>query len=101
METILKFLNKNTDSLSAQRWKGIGLVCVNLRLFNLLYSTGNYAQYFIITYKGKESEIYMHTYIYTHTHIHKTELLCCTPETNTLYISILPLKKLTRFKNYK
>ena len=68
METILKFLNKNTDSLSAQRWKGIGLVCVNLRLFNLLYSTGNYAQYFIITYKGKESEIYMHTYIYTHTH---------------------------------
>ena len=35
-----------------------------------------YTQYFVITYKGKESEN-----TYTHTHI--TESLCCTPETNT------------------
>ena len=34
---------------------------------DLLYSRGNYTQYFIITYKGKGSEkeyIYIHTYIY-------------------------------------
>ena len=34
---------------------------------DLLYSTGNYTQYFIITYKGKESE---KEYIHTHTHTH-------------------------------
>ena len=38
------------------------------------YSTGNYIQYLIITYNGKESKTeYMHIY--------KTESLCCTPET--------------------
>ena len=34
---------------------------------DLLYSTGNYIQYLIIIYNGKESEkeyIYIHTYIY-------------------------------------
>ena len=30
---------------------------------DLLYSTGKYAQYFVITYKGKESENF-HIYIY-------------------------------------
>ena len=38
---------------------------------DLLYSTGNYTQYFVITYKGKESEkekIYIHTYIYELNH---------------------------------
>ena len=30
---------------------------------DLLYSTGNYIQYFVITYKGKESK-YIYTYIY-------------------------------------
>ena len=39
---------------------------------DLPYSTGNYTQYFVITYKGKESE---KDYI--------AESLCCTPETNT------------------
>ena len=40
-----------------------------------LHSRGNYAQYLVITYNGKESEKSMY--------IHKTESLCCTPETNT------------------
>ena len=32
---------------------------------NLLYGTGNYTQYFIITYKGKDSEKeYIYIYIY-------------------------------------
>ena len=35
---------------------------------DLLHSTGNYIQYLVITYNGKESE--------------KAESLCCTPETN-------------------
>ena len=38
---------------------------------DLSYSTGNNTQYFVITYKGKESE---KEYI--------TKSLCCTPETN-------------------
>ena len=42
----------------------------------LLYSTGNYTQYFIITHKKKESDVYLHTHI--------TETLCCIPETNTI-----------------
>ena len=43
---------------------------------DLMYSTGHYTQYFIISYKGRESEeyIYTHTHIYiqihTHTHTH-------------------------------
>ena len=40
---------------------------------DLLYSTGNYIQYFEITYNGKESEqniyIYIYIYIYTYTHL--------------------------------
>ena len=47
---------------------------------DLLYSTGNYTPYFVLTYKGKESE---YICIYTHTHICITESLCCTPEINT------------------
>ena len=43
---------------------------------DLLYSTGNYTQYFIITYVGKESKIEKHRYV--------TESLCCTLKTNTL-----------------
>ena len=41
----------------------------------LLYKTGDYIQYLIVIYNGKESE---KEYIYI------TESLCCTPETNTL-----------------
>ena len=45
---------------------------------NLLYSTGNYIQYLIINYNGKESKKYRYTYVCI------TESLCCTPETNTI-----------------
>ena len=50
---------------------------------DLLYSTRNYTQYFVITSKGKESEkAYTYIYmLYIHTHI--TKSLCYTPETNT------------------
>ena len=54
----------------------------------LLYSTGNYSQHFIATYKGKESEkesIYVCIYIYIYMYI--TKPLCCTPETNIYYKS--------------
>ena len=40
---------------------------------NLLYSTGNYIQYLVVTCNGKESE---KEYTY------KAESLCCAPETN-------------------
>ena len=42
----------------------------------LLHSAGNYIQYLVITYNGKENEKE-----YTCACI--TESLCCTPETNT------------------
>ena len=42
----------------------------------LLCRTRNYTQYFVIIYKGTESEK-EYKYIYI------TESLCCTPETNT------------------
>ena len=43
----------------------------------LLYSTGNYIQYSVITYMGKESE---NGWIYVYVQLN---LLCCTTETNT------------------
>ena len=45
---------------------------------DLLYSTGNYIQYLVITQNESEKE-----YIYIYTYIYITELLCCLPETNT------------------
>ena len=58
---------------------------------DLLYSTGNYIQYLVITYNGEKSEKeYMCACIYTHT----TESLC--PEThivNQLYFNNRPPKK--------
>ena len=42
---------------------------------NVTESTGDYIQYLVITYNGKESE---------KQYICLTESLCCTPETNTL-----------------
>ena len=62
----------------------------------LLYSTGNYTQYLVITYNGKESEkeyiyMYIHIYIYIriciyiYIYIYITESLCCTPETRTTW----------------
>ena len=48
---------------------------------DLLYSTGNDTQYFIITYM----EITLkRTFIYICIYTHITESLFCTPETNTL-----------------
>ena len=35
----------------------------------LLYSTGNYIQYFVINHNGKEYDKYIYTYIYIHTHV--------------------------------
>ena len=49
---------------------------------DLLYSTGNYTQQFVITYKGKEPEKEWR-YIYGVLYIYKTESLWCTTETNT------------------
>jgi len=37
---------------------------------DLVYSTGHCTQYFIITYKGRESEEYIYTYTHTYTHIY-------------------------------
>ena len=48
---------------------------------DLLYSTGNYIQYLVITYNGKESE---NVYIYVCICIYKTESACYTSETNTI-----------------
>ena len=45
---------------------------------DVLYNTGNYIQYLIITYNGKESE---KEYIY----VYITESLCCALETNTTW----------------
>ena len=50
---------------------------------DLPYSTGNYTQYFVITYKGKESEKEYIYIIYIYTHLYNSISLCCTPETNT------------------
>jgi len=41
----------------------------------MLFSTGNYIQYLVIVYNGKESEK-GHVF-------HTMESLCCIPETNT------------------
>ena len=40
-----------------------------------MYSTRNYTEYFVITYKGKESENVANVYA--------AESLCCASETNT------------------
>ena len=47
-----------------------------------MYSTGNYIQYLVITYNGKEYEK-NHTYLHTYTYTYTTESFFCPPETNT------------------
>ena len=42
----------------------------------LLYSTGNYIQYLVMNYNGKESKKKIYIYI--------TESLCCTAEINSI-----------------
>ena len=66
-EGITQELRINTHILLYIRW---------ITNKDLLYSTGNSTQYFVITYMGKESEK-MNIYIYTQ------EPVCCIPETNT------------------
>lgn len=55
-------------------------------------STGNYNQYFVITYNGRECKKSIHVYLYMYKRI-----FCCILETNTIlcinYISIKILKK--------
>ena len=76
-------------SLSDEKAKGMFVKSMYLINKDLLYSTGKYTQYFVISSKEKESEkeyIHMHTY----THIS----LCCIPENNTtLYIKYFNFKK--------
>ena len=49
----------------------------------MVYSTGNYTQYLVIIYNGRESEKeYKCTYIY----VCITESVCYTPETNINYV---------------
>ena len=71
---------------------------------DLLYSTGNYVQYFLITILEKESEkyipvcVYIHVYTYVCVYVcvcvyKKTESLCYVPETNTLEIKYTSIKK--------
>ena len=50
------------------------------------YNTGNYTQYSMITFKGKESEMYI---------IHVTELLCCIPETTVFSVVMYRCKSWT------
>ena len=88
--------NKLTVTKGDSRWRdklrSLGLTDTTVYKINnkdLLYSTGNYIQYLVITYNGKESEKeYMYVYIYvyyTYIYTHNiTKSLCCTPETNTL-----------------
>ena len=48
---------------------------------DLLYNTGNYTQYSVITYMGKNLKKNGYMYIYINLCI--TDSLCCTPENNT------------------
>ena len=53
------------DKLRIQNGYMYTLLYIKLKKKNLMYSTGNYIQYFVITYNGKESEKnYIHTHIY-------------------------------------
>ena len=48
----------------------------------MLYSSGNYTQYYVITYKGKESEKeYICVCVSIYLSIYLTESVCCVPET--------------------
>ena len=59
--------------VGVSRCKLLYIECINNKV--LLYSTGYYIQYYLITYNGKESG---------KGYICISESLCCTPETNTL-----------------
>ena len=82
---------------------------------DLLCSTGNYTQYFVITYEGKESKeelyiyiyicmyvyicIYICMYIYVCIYIYVTDSFCCTMKlTQQIYLNLK--KKKFKSKNY-
>ena len=46
-----------------------------------VYIIGNYIQFLVVIYNGKEYEKEIYIYIYRENYI--TESLCCIPETNT------------------
>ena len=79
---------ENKHGYQSGRWGGINwefgintyiLLCVKqITNKDILKSTGNYTQYSVITYKGKEHE---KIYIYIFTYI--TESPCCKLKTNT------------------
>ena len=48
------------------RYKPLYMKQINNK--DLMYSTGNYSQYFVIIYRGKESENNLYIYIYTYIH---------------------------------
>ena len=48
---------------------------------DVLYRTGNYIQYFVITHKGGKN-LKSNLYIYIGLYVYINESLCCTPETN-------------------
>ena len=60
-------------SYSPRKMKRLGQISVNIKQImnkKLLYSTGNYAQYFVMTYKEKENEKeYIYIYMCIHTYI--------------------------------
>ena len=52
----------------------------------LLHSIGNYTQYLVITYNGKESEkLYVYIYSKNITYINIYGSFCCTSETNITF----------------
>ena len=79
---------------------------------DLLYFTGNYAQYFVITCMEKESvEVYICVCVcvyvcvcvqgYEYMYVYKTESLCCTPKTNTtLWINYTSIKNIYKNINH-
>ena len=71
--------------LGVSRCKLLHIQWINNKI--LLYSTGNYIQYFVINHNGKEYDkyIYIHIYIYTHMYVCITESLCSTAEINTTW----------------
>ena len=73
-----------TQEYGINRYKQLYLKQISNK--DLLYSTGNYIQYLVITYNGKEFEKEQITCICI------TESFCCIPETNTtLLINYTPI----------
>ena len=85
-------------SLSDEKVKGMFIKIMYLINKDLLYSTGNYAQYFVIMSKEKESEkeyIHMHTY----THIHHFAVYLKIIQYCTLTILQFQKKKIMHLTN--